>query len=88
MVRAYASRAVDLGLIPSRVKPMTLKLVFTASCLTLSNKGTVWRTSRQVYLLCRGKGTYGFSHLGVVDRWLATPKRAGIAIDRFLVIGG
>ena len=28
MVRASASVAVDLGLIPSRVKPMTLKLVF------------------------------------------------------------
>ena len=28
-----ASVAVDLGLIPSRVKPMTLKLVFTASLL-------------------------------------------------------
>ena len=25
-----ASEAVDLGLIPSRVKPMTLKLLFTA----------------------------------------------------------
>ena len=31
MVRAFASTAVDLGLIPSRVKPMTLKLVYTAS---------------------------------------------------------
>ena len=31
VVRASASEAVDLGLIPSRVKPMTLKLVFTAS---------------------------------------------------------
>ena len=31
VVRAFASGAVDLGLIPSRVKPMTLKLVFTAS---------------------------------------------------------
>ena len=31
--RASASRAADLGLIPSRVKPMTLKLVFTASLL-------------------------------------------------------
>ena len=30
---ASASGAVDLGLIPSRVKPMTLKLVFTASLL-------------------------------------------------------
>ena len=31
VVRASASGAVDLGLIPSRVKPMALKLVFTAS---------------------------------------------------------
>ena len=31
MVRASASGAVDLGLIPNRVKPMTLKLIFTAS---------------------------------------------------------
>ena len=33
VVRASASGAVDLGLIPSRVKPMTFKLVFTASPL-------------------------------------------------------
>ena len=33
MVRASASEAADSGLIPSRVKPMTLKLVFTASRL-------------------------------------------------------
>ena len=33
VVKASASGAVDLGLIPSRVKPMTLKLVFTASLL-------------------------------------------------------
>ena len=33
VVRASASEAVDLGLIPSRVEPMTLKLVFTASLL-------------------------------------------------------
>ena len=33
MVRASTVRAVDSGLIPSRVKPMTLKLVFTASLL-------------------------------------------------------
>ena len=32
-VRASASGAVDLGLIPSRDKPMTLKLTFTASLL-------------------------------------------------------
>ena len=33
MDRASASGAVYLGLFPSRVKPMTLKLVFTASLL-------------------------------------------------------
>ena len=30
VVRAYASGAVDLGLLPSWVKPMVLKLVFTS----------------------------------------------------------
>ena len=33
VIRASASGAVDLVLIPSRVKPLTLKLVFTASLL-------------------------------------------------------
>ena len=33
MVRASASAAADSGLITSRVKPMTLKLVFTALLL-------------------------------------------------------
>ena len=33
VVRASASGAIDLGLIPSQVKPMTLKMVFTASLL-------------------------------------------------------
>ena len=33
VVRAFASRTADLGLIPSRVKPITLKLVFTAFLL-------------------------------------------------------
>ena len=33
MVRASASGAVDLGLIPNQVKPMTVKLIFTASLL-------------------------------------------------------
>ena len=33
-----ASGAVDSGLIPSRVKPMTLRLVFTASLLDNQHK--------------------------------------------------
>ena len=37
VVRASASGAVDLGLIPSRVKAMTLKLVFTSSLLDVQH---------------------------------------------------
>ena len=33
VIRASASGVVDSGLIPSRVKPMTLKLLFAASLL-------------------------------------------------------
>ena len=38
MVRASASEAVDSGLLPSRVKPMTLKFVFTASLLDVQHR--------------------------------------------------
>ena len=49
------------------------------SCLTLSIEGTVWRTNRQVYLLYRWeRHLAGFPHLGVVDRWLATPTTAAV----------
>ena len=37
MARASASGAEDSGLIPSRAKPMTLKLVFTASLLDVQH---------------------------------------------------
>ena len=37
VVRASASMAVDSGLILNRVKPMTLKLVFTASLLDVQH---------------------------------------------------
>ena len=77
MDRSSATGAVDSGLIPSRVKPITLKLVLQLPCSTLSIEGTVWRTSRQVYLLYRWKRHLaGFPHLCVVDRWLATSKGA------------
>ena len=38
VVRASASGAVHSGLIPSQVKPMTLKLVFTASLLDVQHQ--------------------------------------------------
>ena len=37
VVRAFTSGVVDSGLIPSLVKPMTLKLVFTGSLLEAQN---------------------------------------------------
>ena len=38
MVKASASRAADSDLISSRVKPMTLKLVFTTSLLDIQHE--------------------------------------------------
>ena len=58
-------------------------------CLTLSIKGTMWGTSRQVDLLCQWKRHLTrLPHFKVADRWPATPKRARRSdlIDRFLVI--
>ena len=47
----------------------------------LALTGTVWRTSRQVYVLCCWeRHLAGFPHLGVVDRRLATPKQARTAL--------
>ena len=40
VVRASDCGAVDLGLIPSRVKPITLKLVFSAFLFNAQHKGT------------------------------------------------
>ena len=54
MVRTSASGAVDSSLIPNRVKPKNGRLVFTAS-LSDPQQGTVWKTMRQVYSLCRRK---------------------------------
>ena len=67
---------------------MTLTLVFTPSLLDAQYLGRAWRTSRQVYLLCRWeRHLTEFPHLGVIDRWPATFKLALIALHRFLVIG-
>ena len=70
-----------MGLIPSRVKPMTLKLVFTASLLDtqhLDDVGQKCEEQAGKFTCCAvGKGILQDSlHLGVVDRWLATLTRA------------
>ena len=71
MIRASASGAVDLGLIPSRVKPLTLKLVVTASLLDAQHSRDSMENKPASYLLCRWERyryLAGFSHLRVVDR--------------------
>ena len=78
--RASVSGAVDSGLISSRVKPMTLKLVFTASLLDAQHyKDSVENKPASLFVMQLGKALSWIAHLGVVDRWLATPKRARIA---------
>ena len=82
MVRASASEAVDLNLIPSRVKPMTLKLVFTASLLDVQALKGQCEEQAGKFTCCAapsGKVLSGIPTFGVVDRWPATPKRARIA---------
>ena len=78
MVRASASGAADSGLIPNRVKPMTLKLVFTAFLLDAQHyKGSVENKPASLLVVSLVKAFSGIPpipHLSVVDRWPATPR--------------
>ena len=66
--RVSASVAVDLGLISSRVTPMTLKLVFKTSLLDVQHKMDSVEKKPASYLLCHWKRYLaGFPHLGVTD---------------------
>ena len=78
-VRASASWSyrVDSVLISSRVKPMILTLVFTATLLDVHYKSdSVENRSVSLLVVPLGKALRGIPHLRVVDRWPATPKRA------------
>ena len=69
MERAFAFRAGDSGLIPSRVKLMTIKLVFTASLLDAHHKrNSVENKPASLFVVQLGKARSGIPHLGVVDR--------------------
>ena len=58
VVSVSASGAVDSALIPSRVKPMTLKLVFTASLLDAQHYRNNVESKPASLLACAfGKGT-------------------------------
>ena len=68
MVRASASAAVFSSLIPSRVKPMTLKLVFSAYLLDAHHyRDSVENKPANSLYVPLGKALSGISRLGVVD---------------------
>ena len=79
MVRASTSEAVSAGVIQSLVKPMTLKLVFTAafSFDAEHRKDSVENKPASLLGVPSGKAlSGGFPHLGKVDRWPTTSERA------------
>ena len=62
--RASVSWAVDSSLIPSRVKPMTIKLVFTASLLDTQHwRDSVKNKPARLLVVPLGKALTGFPHL-------------------------
>ena len=62
MVKTSASGAVDLGTIPSRVKPMTQKLVFTGSLLDAPHyKDSVKNKPASLLVVPLGKSFCGIS---------------------------
>ena len=59
---------------------MILKLVFTASLLEAQHlRDSVEIKQASLLVVPLERHLAGFPHLSVVDRWLATPKRARIA---------
>ena len=60
VVRAFASGAVDSGLIPTLVKPMTLKLVFTVSMLDAQHlRDSVENKPASLFVVPLGKALSG-----------------------------
>ena len=87
--RASASGSVNLGFDSESGQTNDFKIgIHSFPASRSAFKGQCGK-SRQVYLLCRReRHLTGFPHLSVVDRWLATPKRARTVFRRFLVTGG
>ena len=74
VVRASASRAVDSGLIPSRVRAMTVKLAFIASLPDVQHqRDSVENKPARLLVVPLEKA---LNRIPPVDRWSATPKRA------------
>ena len=78
MNKASASAMVGSDSITSRVKPVTLKLVFTASLLKVLHKSDSMENKPAGSLVVPLEKTLnGIFPSGKGDRWLATLKRAG-----------
>ena len=76
-IEHMTSGAVDLGLTPSRVKPMSLKLLFAVSLLDAQHqRDSVKNKLATLPAMSLGQTLNGIPHRRVVDKWLATPKRA------------
>ena len=88
-IRAPASGSVDLGFDSKSGQTNDLKIdIHSFPACRSALKGQCG-ASRQVCLLCRWeRHLTGFSHLSMVDRWPATPKRARTALRRFLAMKG
>ena len=76
MERASAYGAVDLGLIPNRVKPMTLKLLYTASLLDAQHYRDSVEKPASLLVVPLGKALHGITHHRVVDKLPAASKQA------------
>ena len=77
-LQASTSGAVDSGLIPSSVKPTTVKLVFTASLIDAQNqKESVENKPASLLVIMLGKALSAIPpSYRVGDRWPSSPKRA------------
>ena len=82
VVRASSSRSVDLELIPIvESYQKTKKWYPQLPCLALGIQGMLWRTSRQVLLLCpwarhlMGRPTFMWKTGGLDTSEIGTPKR-------------
>ena len=71
--RAFASGAVDSDLTSTLVKPVALKLAFTASVLDARHYGdSVQNEPSSLLVALLGKALSGIPPLGVVDKWPVT----------------
>ena len=81
--RVSASCSVDSGFDCESSRTDDLKI-----CICSSPAGQCGARWLVRLFSCWERHITGFLHLGVIDIWPATPKRARIALSSFLVIGG